>query len=574
MPIHNRDIAEIFNQTADLLEIKGANPFRIRAYRNAARTIKSLSQSAAEWISQDKDLSEYPDIGKDLAGKIAHIVKIGTFDVLEDLKKEIPEELSQLMNISGLGAKRVKQIYHDLDVASLDELKAAIESGQIRELEGFGKKTEENIRQAIERMSGEKAGRTKLALVEEIANDLVNYLNDAKDVKKIDVAGSYRRRKETVQDLDILATCKRGSNIMDHFTDYEDVQKVVSKGKTRSTVLLRSDFQVDLRVVPQVSYGAAMVYFTGSKEHNIAIRKIGVKKKLKINEYGIFKGKKRVAGKTESQVYQKISLKYIEPELREHRGEIEAAQKDQLPDLIEQDDIKGDLHVHSKYTDGHNTIEEMAKAARKMGYRYIAVTDHSQHVSVAGGLKPKELRKQLKEIDKINDKLKDITLLKGTEVDILEDGNLDLPDDILKELDMRVCSIHYKFNLSMKKQTERIIKAMDNPYFNILAHPSGRLINERAPYDIDMEKIMEAAKDKGCLLELNAHPDRLDINDIHCKMAKEMGVKIAISTDAHQIEDLHHMRFGIGQARRGWLESKDVANTRTLKQLKKLLDRG
>jgi DNA polymerase (family 10) len=573
MPIHNSDIADVFNETADLLEIQGGNSFRIRAYRNAARTMQSLSKSVVELISHDGDLTGYPGIGKDLAGKIQEIVETGSFSLLEDLKKQVPQELSQLMKISGLGAKRVAKVYKELEISTPEQLKEAINSGRVRELEGFGKKTEQNILEEIERLEKEQTKRKKLTVAEEIAEPLMKYLKKADGIKDICIAGSYRRRKETVKDLDILVTCKRGSNIMDHFTGYEDVQKVVSKGKTRSTVLLRSNFQVDLRVVQQLSYGAALVYFTGSKEHNIAIRKIGIKKNYKLNEYGVFKGKKRVAGKTESEVYKKLSLSYIEPELRENRGEVEAAQKGKLPKLITLEDIKGDLHVHSKYTDGHNTIEEMALAAKKTGYKYIAITDHSQHVTVAGGLKARDLRKQLEEIDKINEKLKGITILKGTEVDILEDGGLDLPEEIIKELDLRVCSVHYKFNLSGKKQTERIIKAMDNPYFNILAHPTGRLINERDPYEMDMEQIIKAAKEKKCLLEINAHPDRLDLNDIYCKMAKDAGVKVAISTDAHQTEHLNYMRFGIGQARRGWMESEDVVNTKSVKQLKKLLSR-
>jgi DNA polymerase (family 10) len=573
MPIHNSDIADVFNETADLLEIQGGNSFRIRAYRNAARTMQSLSKSVVELISHDGDLTGYPGIGKDLAGKIQEIVETGSFSLLEDLKKQVPQELSQLMKISGLGAKRVAKVYKELEISTPEQLKEAINSGRVRELEGFGKKTEQNILEEIERLEKEQTKRKKLTVAEEIAEPLMKYFKKADGIKDICIAGSFRRRKETVKDLDILVTCKRGSNIMDHFTGYEDVQKVVSKGKTRSTVLLRSNFQVDLRVVQQLSYGAALVYFTGSKEHNIAIRKIGIKKNYKLNEYGVFKGKKRVAGKTESEVYKKLSLSYIEPELRENRGEVEAAQKGKLPKLITLEDIKGDLHVHSKYTDGHNTIEEMALAAKKTGYKYIAITDHSQHVTVAGGLKARDLRKQLEEIDKINEKLKGITILKGTEVDILEDGGLDLPEEIIKELDLRVCSVHYKFNLSGKKQTERIIKAMDNPYFNILAHPTGRLINERDPYEMDMEQIIKAAKEKKCLLEINAHPDRLDLNDIYCKMAKDAGVKVAISTDAHQTEHLNYMRFGIGQARRGWMESEDVVNTKSVKQLKKLLSR-
>lgn len=573
MPIHNSDIAEIFNETADLLEIQGENPFRIRAYRNAARTVQSLSKSVAELISEDGDLTKYQGIGKDLAGKIKEIVETGSFKALEDLKKQIPEELSRLMNISGLGAKRVAKLYKELKITTLSQLKKAIDTGEIRQVEGFGEKTEQNILEEIRRLEQEQTQRSKLPVAEEIAETLIKYLKEAKGVKEIQVAGSFRRKKETVKDLDILVTCKKGSNIMDYFTSYEDVQKIVSKGTTRSTVLLRSNFQVDLRVVPQSSFGAAMVYFTGSKEHNIAIRKIAIQKKYKLNEYGIFRGDKRVAGKTEDEVYKKLDLRFIEPELREDRGELEAARENKLPHLITLEKIKGDLHVHSNHTDGRNTIEEMAQAAKELGYEYIAITDHSQHVTVAGGLKPKDLRKELEEIDKINDKQKNFTILKGTEVDILEDGSLDLPDEILKELDIRVCSVHYKFNLSNKKQTDRIIKAMDNKYFNVFAHPTGRLINERNPYDFDIEKVMKAARDKGCILELNAHPDRLDLNDIHCKMAKDMGVKIVIATDAHHTGHLKFMHFGIGQARRGWLEPEDVVNTRSLTELKKLLKR-
>lgn len=574
MPIHNSEVADIFNQTADLLEIQGENPFRIRAYRNAARTVKNLSKSVSQLVSENEDLSKYSGIGKDLAGKIKKIVETGSFEVLEKLKKQVPEELSGLMNISGLGAKRVAEIYKELDISSLDELEQALDSGQIRQLEGFGKKSEENIREELKRLRKDRSKRTELFVAEEIASPLLDYLKKYEGIKDIEVAGSFRRRRDTVRDLDILVTCKKGSDVMDYFTSYEDVQKVVSKGKTRSTILLRSDFQVDLRVVQEVSFGAALVYFTGSKEHNIAIRKIGVKKDLKINEYGVFKKEKRVAGKTEAEVYKKVNLPYIVPELREDRGEIQAAENNKLPELIDVDDIKGDLHTHSEYTDGHNTIEQMAKAAEKKGYKYIAVTDHSEHVAVAGGLKPREVMEQIKEVEKVNKKLKNFTVLKGTEVDILEDGSLDLPDKVLKELDLRVCSIHYKFNLSKEKQTERIIKAMDNPYFNILAHPTGRRLNERSEYQIDMEKIMKAAKEKGCLIELNAHPDRLDINDIHCKMAKDIGVKVVISTDSHETGHLDYMRFGIGQARRGWLEPEDVVNTRSLSELRKLLKRS
>ena len=575
MPIHNKDVADIFEQVANLLEIKGDNPFRIRSYRNVARTAGSLSKNVADLISQGEDLTRYPDIGKDLASKIEQIVKTGKLDLLEELRKEIPGELSELMNISGLGPKRVATIYHELDISHPEELRKAAEAGEIRELEGFARKTEQNILEEAKRLVKEDTHRFKLSEAEQFTVPFVEYLKKAKGAKDIEAAGSYRRRKDTVGDLDILATCKKGSKIMDRFVKYDDVEKVVSKGKTRSTVLLRSGFQVDLRVVPQVAYGAAMIYFTGSKEHNIAVRKIAVKKNFKLNEYGLFKGKKRIAGKTENEVYDAVGLSFIEPGLRENRGEIEAAKdgKD-LPDLLTLDDIRGDLHSHTQYTDGHHTIKQMAEAARERGYNYIAITDHTKRLSVAGGLNAKELRKQMNEIEKVGYNIKKFTILKASEVDIMEDGSLDLPDSVLKELDLTVCSVHYKFGLSRKKQTQRILKAMDNPNFNILAHPSGRLINEREPYQVDMEKIMKAAKDRGCFMELNAHPDRLDLDDVNCRMTKELGVKIVLSTDAHSIDGLDYMRFGVGQARRGWLEADDVLNTKSVTKLKKELKRN
>ncbi len=574
MPVHNSHIADVLNETADLLEIKGENPFRVRAYRNAARTIESLGQAAAELIEQGKNLADLPGIGEDLAGKIEQIAKTGDFDLLTELKAQLPEELIELLAIPGLGAKRIAQIHHQLKVSSVDDLKAALDAGKIGRLEGFGKKTEQNIREELEKLSRRPPVRTLLFRAEEIAASLAAYLKKAKGVKDITLAGSFRRRRETVRDLDILATCTKDSNIMDHFVRYDNVQKVISQGRKRSTVMLRSDFHVDVRVVPEVSYGAAIIYFTGSKEHNIAIRKLGIQNDLKLNEYGLFKDRKRIAGKTETEVYKTLGLPYIAPELRENRGELEAAQKDRLPKLITLEDIKGDLHVHSTYTDGRHSIEQMARAAKKRGYPYIAIADHSRHVSVAGGMGPDAVRKQIDEIDELNEKLTGITILKGIEVDILEDGTLDLPDDVLKKLDLCVCSLHYKFNLSKQKQTDRVLRAMDNPHFNIFAHPSGRLINQREPYELDMEQIFKAAGVNGCRVELNAHPDRLDINDLHCKMAKDMGVGVVISTDAHQTEHLDYMRYGIGQARRGWLEPDDVINTRPLDSLKRLLKRS
>lgn len=573
MPVHNSDIEEILTAVADLLEIKGENAFRVRAYRNAARTVQGQAQSVAEMVRQGTDLAELPGIGKDLAGKIEEIVRTGTLPLLTELQGELPAGLTDLMKVPGLGPKRVAALYRELGVTTVDDLVQAAEQGRIRTLAGFGPKTQQQILAEAAKLRQRQTKRITLVVAEQIVGPLVEYLKQTAGVNDVVVAGSYRRQKETVGDLDILVTCEKNSKVMDRFVNYEDVRQVVSHGETRSTVLLRSEVQVDLRVVSQASYGAALMYFTGSKDHNIAIRKIGLSKKLKINEYGAFRGEKRVAGRTEEEVYARLGLPFIEPELREDRGEIEAARKGQLPKLLTLQDIRGDLHVHTKRTDGHDTIEELVEAAQKRGYDYLAITDHSRHVTVAHGLKPEQVRVQGREIDKINKKLKGFTVLKAIELDILDNGALDLPDEVLQDLDLTVCSVHYKFNLSLKQQTDRIVKAMENPYFTILAHPTGRLLGRREPYQVDMEEIVKAAQRNGCFLEVNAHPERLDLSDAHCKMAKDMGVRVVLSTDTHRRGDLDYMRFGVGQARRGWLEPEDVVNTRTLVELKKLLRR-
>jgi DNA polymerase (family X) len=572
VPVLNSDVAEIFNRVADLLEIESANAFRVRAYRNAARTIAGLPRSVSQMVAAGEALDDLPGIGKDLAGKIQEIVETGTLSQLEELEKETPPELSEIMKIPGLGGKRIAVLHRELGVTGVDDLKEKARKGQIRDLKGFGKKTEQNILREIKDAEGH-GDRVRIFEAEQTANALLKHLEGVKGVNKIAVAGSYRRRKETVGDLDILVSCRENSEVMEAFVKYDAVKRIVSRGKTKSSVILHSGLQVDLRKVSAVSYGAALHYFTGSKAHNIAVRKLGMKRKLKINEYGVFKGDERVAGKTEEEVYERVDLPYIEPELRENEGEIEAAQKGRLPELVTLDDLRGDLHAHTKETDGHNTLEEMARAAKKLGYQYLAITEHSKRVTMAHGFDAVKLEKQMKAIEKLNEKLKGITVLKGIEVDILKDGSLDLPDDILGELDVVVCSVHYYRNLSKKQMTDRIVKAMDNPHFHILAHPTGRLINERAPYEIDMEKIVEKAKERGCFLEINAHPDRLDLSDRFCRMAREAGVKLAVSTDAHRTADLDFMRFGVDQARRGWVEPADVLNTRPLEELKNLLKR-
>ena len=572
MSVHNTEIAEMFSRLAELLEIQGANPFRIRAYRKAAQTIEGLPHSVASMLAEGSDLSDLPGIGEDLAAKIQEIVETGHLSLLDQVSSQLPGQLADLAKISTLGPKRVKMLYDTLGIQDLKGLAKAARSGKIRELHGFGPKTEEKILAETDKRSGTEQ-RIKISTAEEFAEPILDYLKSAKGVKDAMIAGSYRRRKDTIGDLDILVTCTQAKTMMDHFVAYEEVETVVSKGQTRATVILRSGLQVDLRVVPEESYGAALQYFTGSKAHNIAVRSLAVKKGLKINEYGVFRGETRIAGRTEKEVYAQVGLPYPEPELRENWGEVEAGLHHALPHLVTLNDIRGDLHVHSKASDGHSTIYDMALAAQSKGYNYLAICDHSQRVTIAHGLDAKRLASQIEEIDRLNQTLKGFDILKGAEVDILEDGSLDLSDELLQRLDLTVCAIHYKFNLPRAKQTERIIRAMDHPAFSILAHPTGRMINERESYEIDMEQIMAAALERGCYLEVNAQPVRLDLNDRHCKMAKDMGVKVVISTDAHRTTDLDFMRFGVGQARRGWLEPEDVLNTRSLKELKKFLRR-
>jgi len=570
MAVHNADIAAVFEEIADLLEIQNENPFRIRAYRNAARQVEGMGVALADMVAKDEDLTELPGIGEDLAAKIKEIVATGQCKTLEKLRKQVAPSVTELLKIPGLGPKRVRMLYDQLKVKTVAQLAKLAQSGRIRELEGFGEKTEQTILEALAAHVTEQK-RFKLAIAAQYAEPLRKYLEKAAGVQQVVLAGSYRRFRETVGDLDILVTATDSARAMERFTAYDEVTKVLAKGDTRSTVILKSGLQVDLRVVDPECYGAALQYFTGSKAHNIEIRRLGQQKKLKINEYGVFKGDKLVAGKTEESVYRAVDLPWIPPELRENRGELEAARAGKLPRLIELKDLRGDLHVHTKATDGHNTLREMAEAAGERGLEYIAITEHSQRLTVAHGLDVKRLRQQLAEIDRLNESLKGITLLKGIEVDILEDGRLDLPDEVLGELDLVVGAVHSQFKLPRAKQTQRILKAMDHPHFTLLAHPSGRLIDQREPYDVDMLKIIRAARSRGCFLELNAHPERLDLLDAHCQLAKEESVLIAISSDAHSLQDFDNLYYGVGQARRGWLEKGDVLNTRSLKELRTLL---
>ena len=570
MPIHNTDIAAVFDEIADYLEIEGDNPFRIRAYRNAARTVRGLGPELRDLVDQKEDLHQLPGIGKELAAKIVEILETGTARALKKLQDRHPQTLRELLKIPNLGPKRVRVLYQDLKIQTLDQLIEAAKHGRVSALPGFGAKTEKQIMQAAEaHVTKEK--RFKISDVKPHVDSLTKYLEEVPGVDYVVVAGSYRRAKETVGDLDFLIVARKNSPAMDRFVDYKDVKEVLSKGTTRSSIVLRMGLQVDLRLVEQASFGAALQYFTGSQAHNIAIRRLGQQRGLKINEYGVFKFEKRVAGKTEASVYRTVDLPYIPPELRENRGEIEAARDGRLPKLIDLSDLKGDLHVHTDYTDGRNSLREMALAAKQLGYEYMAVTEHSARLKIAAGLDAPKLLKQMEEVDRLNEQLKGITILKGIEVEILEDGRLDLADNVLAKLDLVVGTIHQQFGLSIQKQTERILRAMDHPHFTFLAHPTGRLINEREPYEVDMVQVIHKARQRRCYLELNANPKRLDLYDTYCQMAKAEGVLVAINSDAHTVNALNHIRLGVGQARRGWLEKDDVLNTRPLKELQKLL---
>jgi DNA polymerase (family 10) len=578
--VYNSDIVDIFNEVADLLEIEGANPYRVRAYRNAARTVSTLSQDVSDMVRDGEDLTELSGIGEDLAGKIREIVETGDLKQLEEIEQRTPPELGEMLDVAGLGPKRVQSIYEELGVTTIEELREAADEGRIRDLHGLGEKTEQAIREDLERwrvVHGE--ARTRLDIAEERLEPLLDYVRGIDSVGRAEAAGSYRRKRETVGDLDILAISDAGEEVISRFVDYEDVEDVTSQGETRSTVVFRSGLQVDLRVVEESSYGAALLYFTGSKQHNITLRNIALDRGLKINEYGVWDTdagspeQEQIAGRTEEEIYDLFELPWIPPELREDRGELEAGRKGELPDLIELNDIRGDLQSHTTASDGRASLEEMARAARDAGREYLAITDHSSYIGVTQGLDANELARRIEEIERLNGDMEDFILLKSVEVDVMEDGSLDLPDDVLERLDLVIVAIHSHFDLPADKQTERIIQAMDNPNCNILAHPTGRQIGRRPAYDVDMGRLMNAALERGCFLELNAQPDRLDLDDVHCKMARDRGLKVAISTDAHGTEELKFMRYGVHQARRGWLEPRDVLNTRSWNGLSKLLER-
>ena len=566
----NQQIAHIFNEMAELLELKGENVFRIRAYRRAAQNIDGLSRDVT--TLSDEELAAIPGIGKDLVGKIREFLEKGSVARHEELKKEIPEGVLDLLRVPGLGPKKAKQFYDKLKIKGVDELEDAVRKGRLAGLPGIQKKTEENILKGIELVK-RGTDRRPLGRVLPLAEDIIRRLKDAAPVDQIEVAGSIRRMKEMVKDIDILTTSRHPGKVMDAFVKLPHVSRVLAQGPTRSSVITEDGIQVDLRVVEEDSFGAALQYFTGSKQHNIKLREMAVRAGLKLNEYGAFKepGDKKIGGRTEDEMYKVIKLPWIPPELREDTGEIEAALQGTLPDLIRLEDIKGDLHVHTKESDGSHDLETLVKAAKKKGYSYIAITDHTKGLGVAHGLDEKRLDAEIKLIDAANEKLTGFRVLKGTEIDIRADGRLDLDDEALAGLDIVVAAVHSGFGQTREQITRRIISAIRNPCVSVIAHPTGRIIGERDAYAVDMEAVLKEAAKYGVAMEVNAYPLRLDLNDMHVKLAKEFGVLLAISTDTHVSNQFDFMTYGVSVARRGWAEKKDVLNALEYEQLIKRL---
>lgn len=565
----NLEVAQIFKDIAKILEIKGDNPFRIRAYYKAAQNIEALTEDIEVLIEEDS-LTKIPGIGKDLEEKIKEIVKTGRLKFFEELKKTVPSGIIEMLSVPGIGPKTARLLHQELGIKDILTLERMARQGKLKGIPHLKEKTEENILRGIELL---KKGRERmdLATAINISQTFVHALKKVPEVKNISPAGSLRRMKETVRDIDILVSSKNPQKIMDTFTSLSSVKEVLAKGETKSSVLTKEDIQVDMRVVEENSFGAALLYFTGSKEFNIHLRQIAQKKGLKINEYGVFKDEKRLAGKTELEIFRLLGLEFIEPELREDKGEIELAKEKRLPKLIQLSDIKGDFHVHSKWSDGNNSIKELAEKAKALGYEYIAVTDHSQSLKVAGGLSVKELSQKRTEIQNLNKSLKGFRVFFGTEVDIDSEGDLDYKDEVLAEIDIVVAAVHSGFKQSKEHLTKRLICACMNKNVDIITHPTGRLWGTRDSYQLDMDELLRVCRDTGTALEINAFPQRLDLNDINSRKAKEMGVLLAIGTDAHFLDQLKYISLGVSVARRAALEKKDILNTLSLVELLKRL---
>ncbi|MCM8782773.1 MAG: DNA polymerase/3'-5' exonuclease PolX [Candidatus Omnitrophica bacterium] len=565
----NLEIAQIFRDIAKILEIKGDNPFRIRAYEKAAQNIESLNQDIEEILKRNS-LQDIPGIGKDLEEKIKEIVSTGTLKTYLDLKKSVPEGLLELLNIPSVGPKTAKLLYEKLKIKNIEDLQKAIEQNKLKGIFGIREKTIANIQKGIEIL---KRGKERIPLAQalQIAQSFIHPIKQLPEVKMVSYAGSLRRQKETVRDIDILVISDRPQRVMDTFTGLSIVKEVLAKGETKAAVRTHEDVQVDCRVVEERSFGAALMYFTGSKNFNIKLRKLAIQKGFKINEYGVFKNEKFIAGRTEEEIFKLLNMDYIPPELREDAGEVELALKFSLPLLVEPTQIRGDLHVHSKWSDGGNSIEEIASFCMKKNYSYVAVTDHSQTLKVASGLGTKELQAKKQEIERLNKKFKNFRIFYGTEVDIDSEGNLDYKDAILKEFDIVIAAIHTGFKQTKEKLTNRIIRACENKYVHIIAHPTGRLWGVREPYEIDFEKVLRICRDTNTALEINAFPHRLDLNATYVRAAKEAGVRLAIGTDAHSLEQLDNLYLGVAIARRGWLEKKDLLNILDIEGLLKII---
>lgn len=574
----NAEIAAVLEDVATLLEIQGANPFRIRAYQNAARVIEEHAVALRKVVEAGGDLTELPGVGKDLARYIGELIETGKLGLLEELTATFPASLIELTRLPGVGAKKARKLFDELGVATLDALEAAAGAGNVAQVEGFGAKSEKKILDGIA-AHRRRQGRVSIADADRHVDALLAWLAAEPAVTQVTAAGSYRRRRDTVGDVDLLAAASDPGSVVKRFTAYDGVREVLLTGETKTSVRLAGGLQVDLRIVPPQSWGAALQYFTGSKEHNVKLRKRAVAQGLRVSEYGVFRvpeGKgesddpfagEYLAGADETEVYAALDLPWIPPELREDRGEIEAASEGRLPPLIEVGDMRGDLQMHSTWSDGKDTLEEMLVACAARGYEYFAITDHSKALAMTGGLDVAKLRRQWKEIEELQERHREIRILKGMEVDILADGGLDLHDEMLAQLDVALVSVHSRFDLPAAEQTERILRAIGHPAVHILAHPTGRLINRRDPMAFDVDEVLRAAVEYGVVVELNAHPDRLDLKDTHLMRATELGLKVVISTDAHRTADLDLIRYGVDQARRAWLTPDDVINTYPLPRL-------
>ncbi|MEX2528213.1 MAG: DNA polymerase/3'-5' exonuclease PolX [Gemmatimonadota bacterium] len=583
----NTEVARRLDELADLLEIQGSNPFRIRAYRNAIRTIQGLTQSLQEMVAREEDLTALQGIGKDISAHIHELLETGGLALLDEVVQEVPRELTILTQLEGVGPKKVARLWRELGVVTVDDLEAAVESGRVEALDGFGAKSASSIHRAIQDFRKHQ-GRFLRMEAAALLEGLLDHLRDSPELQRLEVAGSFRRGMDTVGDIDLLALVENAPvegpgespspgeplpPLMERFITFPGVERVDRSGPTRGRVVLSSGLSVDLRILPQEVYGAALHYFTGSKEHNVELRSLARDRGLKISEYGVFKEEKRVGGATEEEIFQAVDLPWIPPVLREGRGELAAATEGGLPQLVEMADIRGDLHMHSTWSDGKNTLEEMVEACVARKYAYMAITDHSRSLGVANGLSIERLRQQSAEVERLQEAFPGIRILKGSEVDILKDGSLDFPDEVLEELDIVVAAVHTHFQLRQSEMTERIIRALSHPQVDILAHPTGRLLNRREPYAVDVEAVLEAAGEYDVAVEMNANPHRLDLHDRHLFRARELGLKVAVDTDAHRVTQLDFMESGLEQAKRGWLESQDVVNTLDLVGLEGWLGR-